>query len=126
MIETLLSSVGAITALVGVNAERRIGPKGGLAAGGVRVPAVEFERISTLAYDDLTSGGDIDGVRMQIGCWANTAGGARDLAKLVRGAIAPQDDIGIGTLAGKRGPTRDAETRDWGVTLDFIIMEERS
>lgn len=122
---TLMASDDLVDLVTGSGGPR-IGPKGGLPDDGVSAPAVEWERISTVPFDDLTAGGNIDAVRMQVGSWGNTEKQARDIASLVRQAITPDDATGIGSLDGKEGPSFDLETRTWGVRQDFIIMEERS
>lgn len=126
---TVAATLGAVADLVALTTGARgvrMGVHGSLPADGVPAPAVSWQRISTVPFDDLTSGGDMDLVRVQIDFWGITATQALDMAALGRAALAPPQGDQAGRLDGRRGPIIDPDERCWGVSDDYLIFEQRS
>jgi Flp pilus assembly protein CpaB len=120
---TVLGAVAAITDIVGT----AIGLASNLPENAPDAPAVTWQRITTLAASqDLTDGGDIDDVRMQIDCWGQTAVQAKALATAIRNTLTPNGAQPIARFDGGAGPYLDADNRTWRVRQDFFIWEERS
>tara|TARA_R110000782_G_scaffold167129_10_gene259368 strand:+ start:5474 stop:5866 length:393 start_codon:yes stop_codon:yes gene_type:complete len=125
--ETLTAALlgtAAITAAIGT----RLAPAGGLQD--EALPAITYQRISTVGNNHLDGGSTLDVAHMQINSWAVTARAAKQLADLVRRAIEPLGDPGdppaIGTFITEQGADFDIETRSFGVKSDFSIWEERT
>tara|TARA_R110000868_G_scaffold100109_1_gene275265 strand:+ start:14912 stop:15292 length:381 start_codon:yes stop_codon:yes gene_type:complete len=119
----LVSALEADTGFNGL-AEDRIFPAAGTT--GKALPNASYQRVSTTGTGDLTGGGSLDQVRLQVTSWAETALAALELAKAIRDCIAPEDDIGIATFITQQGATLDEETRHWGVPSDYFIWQERT
>lgn len=124
--ETLLAGMFAadtgIVAIVATN----MGVASRLPQNGASAPALSWQRISTVPTSDLTSGGDLDDVRMQIDSWGQTPEQAATLANLVRDLLDPAADVGAGRFDSWEGPTLDSETRVWRVRCDYFIWQERN
>lgn len=122
--EQLAATLGGAADLVALVANRR-----GLVdqvPGGVQDKTISWLRVSTVALADLTTGGDLDDVRMQVDAWAAKASDAKRIAKLARDTLAPKDALGIGRFVGEEGPFLDPDIRLFRVRTDYFIWEERS
>lgn len=89
------------------------------------LPAISYQRISTVPTDHLAGGGTLDQVRVQVDCWAVKADDAAALAAAARDAISPADQAGIATMQAQEGPTLDTDARAWRVRTDYFIWQER-
>lgn len=122
--ETMLVSALKADAGFGALAGDGIYPIGGTS--GKPLPHATYQRISTTGTGHLTGGGTTDQVRMQISCWAATALAALELAASVRDCIEPAEGEAIGIFITQQGAALDEDTRQWGVSSDYFIWQERN
>lgn len=84
-IKSVLAADGTVAALVTADSIARIYPVS--MPQDVTMPAVCFQRVSTVPVNDLGGTQDHDWVRVQVDSWASTYSGAKALAAAVRTAM---------------------------------------
>ena len=121
-LDALFGADAALVALVGANR----GVNGRLPKDCGGKPALSWQRIGMEPTADLTSGGDLDDVRVQIDAWADTPEQAEAVARRARDLLAPAAPGGLARLATWDGPSFSIEDRIWRVRTDYFIWQERN
>lgn len=118
MIEQTLYAVlkndSAVSALVGTRIYPLVMPQDGL------LPAVVYQRVSTVPITSLDGDSGLDAVRMQSSCWATTYLGARILADAVRAAVT----LNMPAVTEMDISDRDETTGHFRMLLDFRIWQK--
>ena len=113
-IYTVLSTDVTVSALVSTRIYPMIIPQNGT------LPAVVYQRVSTLPINSLSGDSGLDSVRIQLSCWSPTYAGAKSLGLAVRNAL---------TLSSLKAITEmelddiDDLTGHYRVILDFRIWQ---
>ena len=84
------------------------------------LPAVVYQRVSTVPVTSLDGDSGVDAVRIQVSCWAETYSGARALASAVRAAVT----AGMVAVTEMDIDDRDEATQHYRVILDFRIWQK--
>ena len=84
-------------------------------------PAVTYQRISNVPVNSLQGSSDIDQVRMQVDCWAQTYGAAKALAGEVRTLM---EAAGFKGLLVTDSDDYDETARVYRVSMDFYCWQK--
>ena len=85
------------------------------------LPAITYQRISTLSHNSLQEWARIDHVRMQVDCWASTYAEAKLLAEQVRFAMQAAGFKGV--LANDRDDF-EPDTETYRVSADYMVWQK--
>ncbi len=119
---TELTSDAGVSALVGTRVHPMLRPKGGT------LPAITYQRISSIRDNSLDGPMDYVSYRIQIDCWAGTYAQAKALGDAVRAAL-----NGVSTTLGGEAVQfvtlesdndeleNDGDTRHYRVSQDWMI-----
>lgn len=89
---------------------------------GLTQPSISFQRVSTSPINDLSGHADLDYVRMQVDCWANTYGAAKILAGQVR-SILTDRTLPFKALLDNERDDFDPETETYRVSSDYFVWQ---
>ena len=118
----------ATAAIVGTRVHPGSIPQGG------KLPAIVYNRVSSLRENDLDGPADFVQVRMRVDCWENTYAGVKTLAAAVRAALngvglASPKTLGAEPVQfvyldsdGDNDPPPAGDEQDRRVTQDWIII----
>lgn len=97
---------------------------------GAEYPYVTIQRISTPGASHLDGPATLEWPRFQVDVWAETGLAALNLAEAIRAAVDHRTIAGnpefTATFQDQRGPAPDEQTRNFGVSQDFLVFHERS
>lgn len=116
MIETTLYTVLSTDTAVSNIVSTRIYPL--IAPQDSAMPAVVYQRVSTVPVNSLAGDSGLDAVRIQISCWASTYAGAKSLAVAVKNAV-----LTMNAITEMEMDDMEDETRLYRVILDFRIWQ---
>lgn len=89
------------------------------------LPAVVYQPVSTNAGASLQGDtSNLDHVRMQVDCWAETFTQARDLASAVRDAMRPRTNNLFARFIDERS-VYELTNRRYGVSADYYIWQHQ-
>lgn len=84
-------------------------------------PAITYQRISNVPVNSLAGRSNLDQVRVQVDCWAETYDAAKTLAGEVRTAMAA---AGYKGLLITDADDFDQDARIYRVTMDFYCWQK--
>lgn len=109
---TALLADSAVTAIVGARIYPMRIPQG------ADLPAIVYQKISSVPVNSLDGDSGLDSVRMQFTSWASTYSVAADLSAKVRAAI---NAASLKSVTNFELDTEDPETREYGSILNISI-----